>query len=486
MPRPQLSQPSADILRRAAALTPPQRGAWAFTLRSITPVLGGGVRPWEPDRVDVVRAPGIRGQLRWWWRLLYAEDGEDPEALFRREAELWGGVDVPCAKAGEPARAVRSRVALRVVVTAQGKVEPAGQHERNNHQNLRPAASWPGVRAELSYALFPLQRPKEELQAAQGAAGNLPTRDLREGLEFTLHVQTDGLRAEEADQVLGAVWMWAHFGGLGARTRRGFGALRVKSAVVPDLWRPMYAGISSANDFIARLQSLSTLGCIPARSRLWRCRLLYGKPGQVGRAHGQLVGALRDLRQGKALGRDPGGARPGPSRWPEPHLLRIKAEGQGRPLRWAHSPDVVRGVSAKLRVPRAAFGLPILVQFKDDPPPASQDSPANATIKPVGPDGQTRERWASPLHLRPVGLTTPEMALPVALVLPERPERLRIEFRGHAADAAVSGDGTGARGDILSLLQSARGDAILAYASLLKDEGFALLAWPTAPAGGAR
>jgi CRISPR-associated protein Cmr1 len=76
-------------------------------LECITPVIGGGVRAREPDTVDIVRVPGIRGQLRFWWRTLGSEP--DPATLFANEMRVWGGVS-----GGADGVAVASRVRVSV------------------------------------------------------------------------------------------------------------------------------------------------------------------------------------------------------------------------------------------------------------------------------------------------------------------------------------------------------------------------------------
>jgi len=61
-------------------------------LRTITPIYGGGVHTREVDAVDVIRVPSVRGQLRWWWRVLFAGEHEDPRRLFEAEFGWFGWV----------------------------------------------------------------------------------------------------------------------------------------------------------------------------------------------------------------------------------------------------------------------------------------------------------------------------------------------------------------------------------------------------------
>ena len=57
----------------------------------ITPMFGGGVKAGEVDRGLPIRASALRGQLRFWWRLLNGA-GRNPTDLFIAESALWGGI----------------------------------------------------------------------------------------------------------------------------------------------------------------------------------------------------------------------------------------------------------------------------------------------------------------------------------------------------------------------------------------------------------
>ena len=74
----------------------------------VTPMYGGGVKPGEVDREMPIRQTAVRGQLRFWWRLLYG-GGRPSRAVFRDESELWGGRG---GISGDKPQA--SRVALQV------------------------------------------------------------------------------------------------------------------------------------------------------------------------------------------------------------------------------------------------------------------------------------------------------------------------------------------------------------------------------------
>jgi len=467
-----------------------QPGPWraSFELRSITPILGGGVQSFEPDQVDVVRVPAIRGHLRWWWRGLYQSWGDDADrtvadALFAREAELWGGVGVPghTREGAKESPGLRSRVRITVDLLALGQVKPAGSHKWNDRGNLKAVPDWQ-IGSKLGYALFPLQRPQRERQKHEeddpARTRELPTREIREGLQFRLRVAVPGAQPGSAPekvevaQVLAAVWAWIFFGGLGARTRRGFGALELSKAPeiaeLPSIDHARWSRLFQApqeRDIPRWLEELEALAS-PA-GRLWPFQLLLGKPmREAARAHQEMVGHLKDFRQAPGFARDPGSPRPGQSRWPEPHLLRTLAP-PGRPFDHSPSPDAAAAVrDGEVGAPRAAFGLPILVQFKDH-----GDQRANATLSPLN-----AQRWPSPLLLRPLRLANGQYAS-LTVRLPLRPPAtVSVIFDAGAGNddkTCAVAKSAGARVDIARFLKAARGDALQAFEDwLIRDRGF--------------
>lgn len=60
----------------------------------VTPMYGGGVKSTVVDEKVPTRASSIRGQLRFWWRLLAKEKWQlgNNEAIRDAELALWGGM----------------------------------------------------------------------------------------------------------------------------------------------------------------------------------------------------------------------------------------------------------------------------------------------------------------------------------------------------------------------------------------------------------
>jgi hypothetical protein len=123
-------------------------------------------------------------------------------------------------------------------------------------------------------------------------------------------------------------------------------------------------------------------------------------------------------------------------------------------------PDFIQQVEQGLvGTPRAAFGLPIQVQFIDN-----NDKRASAMILPLG-----AQRWPSPLLLRPLRLANGGY-LPAAVLLPiPVPEKIEVRYdrdKEKPRSCAVK-KSVGAQPPIAKLLRAADGRALEAFAEWL-------------------
>lgn len=318
--------------------------------RLITPVFGGGVDARKKDPITLVRASGLRGALRFWWRATSALT--DVEALRSEEATLFGDVH------GLRPQASRVQVA---VVRQPRRINDYPVFVRGHAFKLMPE-----IRDGFAYGAFPLR--------SQGP----------EKLHDVLHHCTDtfeveiGCPAVEIPNLQRALWALFHFGGLGARVRRGFGALELESAVgfdlptIDDGWPD---GPSSASAW-------PTLAGKAMSNRSFREPIA---------AQECALNLLRAFRQG-TLGRrvDGGRDRPGRSRWPEPDAIRALYL---RTLKTIHAAERMLHFD---KFPRAAFGAPIIFHFKSSP---GEIEPPDTELVPRG--SKPLNRLASSLLLRP-------------------------------------------------------------------------------------
>ena len=181
-----------------------------------------------------------------------------------------------------------------------------------------------------------------------------------------------------------ALRWWASFGGLGARTRRGFGAIRV------DGLEPLTAeSITAAGGLVC----FSGAGGSSAEPE-WK----------------RAIGQMYEYRQKGGTGRRAGNP-PGRSYWPEPDQIR---RFTGRDAQGRHVPEHQAGNC----FPRAAFGLPILFEFKGSP-----GEPPKTELLPAGGE----DRMASPLILRPYW--TGQRWRAAALLLPGWHNALNLPLR---------------------------------------------------------
>lgn len=330
--------------------------------RVVTPLLGGAARMRSSDDHDPIRAPSIAGQLRFWWRALFAA-GLTPEELARREGALFGSTS------GE---GQASAVRLTVRVIEAGKVD----------------GSDIVLGAPSTVALF----------SARGTAAGEPTAPRRLDVAFELVVDVPEAWLAEVHEALRA-WLW--FGGVGGRTRRGAGSLTVTAGAAE--WLP--ASPESAAEMIRKLGPALTPTSTPSLRGAW---LLVDKPADATKAWERALGTWRELRQGVGSGaRDPAPAgcnpkRAGRSNWPEADKVRrvhMRSGGRVRP----HAPRY----NAEPAWPRAQLGLPIVGQFQVQPRPERPgpryEEPHNfELIWQQG--GELRERLASPAIVKALPL----------------------------------------------------------------------------------
>lgn len=373
------------------------RSGLAVSLRIVTPVLGGGYRTREPDDVDLIRVPTVRGHLRFWWRALFAGRFERSTSLYEAETKLWGG------PGGGPDKvpAVRSPVEVRIEVTDRGSEEKG---------DIDP--SW----TDGAYVLFPAR--------SEGPRGQV-TRDpipRRTGVAFTLTVTAP---AEDIAAVRDAVRAWILFGGYGGRTRRGLGGLTVTGADAAT-WLPR-----PGSPLAAELRRLFGRDVFAVGGPARQTPMLAGAAlCTVGRVEDRGVtawltaaDALRLFRQGtppdgervtdaaaalpSAWARQPSSdpRRPSISNWPEADKIRHLADRELGTGPYAHKP---RHNDTPVW-PRAGFGLPIVGRFQTrDRKGGRYNEPPPFTLKwgePIGHDEyRVRERLTSPLIIKPLPL----------------------------------------------------------------------------------
>lgn len=325
--------------------------------RLITPLFGGGAEPGKADPVTIVRGSEVRGQLRFWWRACRGgKFGGDLKRMKEAEDEIWGA-------ASTPEKPRPSKVQIYVEVANEGKEEePFKLVERKGKKRPVLSENW----SILAYAAFPLRGEEKK-----------PPGKVRGGVEFTLTIT---FPEQCRDDVEAALWAWETFGGIGARTRRGFGALQL---VEVDGKRVQPPDPKGAEEFIrSKLRKHVVPGKwpkgVPHLSHDVRLKVTSPFPSPR-EAWEHLIGCLKKFRQSRP---STAPRQWGRSLWPEPDQIRrlTKRCAPG------HKPR-----SDVEKFPRAALGLPIIFHFKD------KGDPADTKL-----EGKDHDRLASPLILRPL------------------------------------------------------------------------------------
>ncbi|CAM4079704.1 RAMP superfamily CRISPR-associated protein [Deinococcus marmoris] len=187
-----------------------------------TPLMGGGMVPGFPDLAFPVSGKAVRGQLRFWWRALRGgQFGGSLAAMRDAERALFGGASDTDAKGTVSA----------VQITVVPDQNSATQEEEV-----------PGLNTAIGYLAFALRDAQHPVSRA--------SPKLLQGVRFRLGVSVEPLNLPPGhseswawQELEAALWGLETCGGIGARTRRGFGALQRRPAPEGALEDLVMAGL---------------------------------------------------------------------------------------------------------------------------------------------------------------------------------------------------------------------------------------------------
>jgi CRISPR-associated protein Cmr1 len=326
---------------------PPDAGSQVdLNVRIVTVLYGGGVEPGKVDTLTPFRAPSVRGHLRYWWRATRGARFTHWRDLHEEETKIWGATDQ------------KSPVTVRVL-------------DANPGHPIDPG--------EPQYALFPAHQASDKPKLYRNGSFRL--------LVFTAR--------ETVQEVSTALWAWFTFGGIGARTRRGAGAL----------YCDKYGYSWDANNILG-----------DGRPREWPT--LKGGRAVIGsqrrpwdQCWKEVVKLLQEFRQDRV-------GPCGRSKWPEADEIR-SIRGRWEPR---HAPRLQGG-----GFPRARLGLPIIFHFKDRGDPRDN----TLSLKPLGGEGDPKDaRMASPVIVKPWAVSDRE-AVPLLVVLNTHEPSNLVLIEGH-------------------------------------------------------
>ncbi len=303
-----------------------------------------------PDRVTPVRSTEVRGLLRQWWRFSRGSMLPNLEDLRKEEARIWGSTDHV------------SPIKIEILGSKLGIETPSVKREGTK-----------SVYEEPRYALFPAQSRD---------AVSRDYRPIYKGGSFDLRFCCPPDFMNDLDA---ALRYWTNFGGIGARARRGLGALFCK-----DTSGRYYDPADFAHNFPVREW--------PQLKGAYLVVGNHARPMSHTDAWKTAVNLLYEFRQQR-------NGHMGRSRWPEPDAIR-RLTGDSAP---AHATPVTRNDE----FPRGKFGAPIIFHFRQDGHRAGD--PDDTTLLPVS-RGKVFDRMASPLIVKPLAIS-PTHSLPMCLLL---------------------------------------------------------------------
>ncbi len=177
------------------------------TYRVTTPMFLGGA---EPKQQAELRLPSLKGALRFWWRAMAWERVKDASRLRDEEAALFGSSD---ERVGQSKVLVRfSSVEPRPDVLAPPSVL---------NDNSRPAGMGCGY---LAYGV---------MIGFGRRAGELTRPCLAVPFTFTVSLLLKpGLKSQQRQEVEEALKMLGLVGGLGSKSRKGYGSMTLLSLKV--------------------------------------------------------------------------------------------------------------------------------------------------------------------------------------------------------------------------------------------------------------
>ncbi len=362
---------------RAIPISPPELKTptpetWTLKLKTITPMFGGSATPREVDPQNPVRAASVRGHLRFWWRATAGGQYASAEDLFKAEEEIWGS-----AKR-------YGKVALRVLEQAAGQlVKPS---------ELVPDRGTARTGPMEKFFLHPFNENKTE---------HIPEASGLQWVEFSLEL-TLNLSDAEREHLRRALRAWIAFGGVGARTRRGLGALEALSDVSD--WLP--ASPNQLKDWF-----MASPIAAPQHTTLAGAMVYLGQPRKPSNA---------DPYKGHVAWRELGRFW---ARFRKGHFVEDPQTGETMPYtpmaggKWRDHKTLLALSKGQEEVALAKpyLGLPIVYQRLGDS--------FSGTLEAIHPQGK---RMASPVILKPIAFADGNVRPAVVILKAPAPEEIKI------------------------------------------------------------
>ena len=211
---------------------------------TVTPVFISGA----DGKYAELRAPSIKGFLRYWWRASNYND--NLESLAEKESDLFGG---------SSSKAVKSKFSIRIVLpgTIEGSTRNLPVHIINyvNSKNNNIPINL------LNYLAFGPTSYIKETRRTEVIREYIPG-----GLKFQIMI--DSYDQTAINEALKSLYILSYFGGIGAKSRNGFGSFQT------DLDSEKYAN-TAKNLLNGIVHNHPKYPSFSANSRLWELRESY-------------------------------------------------------------------------------------------------------------------------------------------------------------------------------------------------------------------
>lgn len=230
----------------------------------VTPLFGSGADPNHPE----LRTTTFKGLLRFWWRALaWSRLAGDLTELKRQEDRLFGS-----ATGGQ------SKVLMLLKATSQATVVPTG-----NVLTI-PGGSGKTVGEGARYLGYGLMEAFGSDKKGT-KAGQLLKACLQAPVELCAHIRARDLSPQELESLKKALVCLGLLGGMGSRSRKGYGSLVLHALSVDGqaAWTPpknlaeLERAIKELNSWPSPGQNFLRLPEFTAFSPTSRCVLLTGK-----------------------------------------------------------------------------------------------------------------------------------------------------------------------------------------------------------------
>ncbi len=184
----------------------------------VTPLFCAGA---DPKRAEL-RLPSFKGVLRFWWRALaWSRLNGDLNEIQSQESEIFGSAD-----------GGQSRVRMRLVVNRAPVTVTSGQVLTKTPRGddvVGQGARYLGYGVMEAFARCKKKTQAGQLTQKKTQAGQLTRSCLRAPIDFTVSLQCRDLDNAALDSVRDALKALGLLGGMGAKSRKGYGSLVLKS-----------------------------------------------------------------------------------------------------------------------------------------------------------------------------------------------------------------------------------------------------------------